>query len=282
MISDKKLIVFDLDGTLTETKSDLKPDMAVSLARLLKQKKVAIIGGGTYKQFRRQFVSKLKCPNDLLANLFLFPTTATSFYRYRRGWKRVYAHELSKKDRGSIKRAFRDVLEEIDYAPPAKTYGKVVEDRKTQVTFSALGQDVVATLGDRGVRLKEEWTRKNKKLKFKIARLMQRRLPKLEVHAAGYTSIDVTQRGIDKAYGIRQIKKYLHVSIKDMLFVGDALFPGGNDYAAKRSGVECISVAGPEGAKKVIDDILKLDEKGISRKGPGRGKTHTPRQGIDL
>lgn len=253
----KELIVFDLDGTLTETKSNLKADMSRALVMLLKQKRVAIIGGGTYKQFRKQFVKELRCPRPLLFRLFLFPTTANRFYRYRSGWKKVYSFELSKRERADIKSAFRDVLREIHYVHPKKVYGKVIEDRRTQVTFSALGQDIVAKLGVKGVRLKKEWTKKNTPLKLTIARLLQKRLPKLEVHAAGYTSIDVTRKGIDKAYGVRQIEKYLHVPIRKMLFVGDALFPGGNDYAARRTGIQCIAVRGPEDTKKIIKKILK-------------------------
>ena len=92
---------------------------------------------------------------------------------------------------------------------------------------------------------------------MKIAKAVGKRLPGLEVHAAGFTTIDVTRKGIDKAYGVRQIEKYLHVPIKNMVFVGDALFPGGNDYAAKRTGVQCIPVRNPEDTKKVIKKILK-------------------------
>lgn len=254
----KELVVFDLDGTLTETKSSLKPDMSRALVALLARKRVAVIGGGTYKQFRKQFVAELRCPPSLCPRLFLFPTTATSFYRYHRGWKKVYAKELSKKQRKEVKQAFREVLKEIHYVHPAKIYGKVIEDRKSQITFSALGQDIVAKLGAKGVRLKKQWVKKNTPLKLKIAKLVQKRLPGLAVHAAGYTSIDVTQKGIDKEYGVRQIGKYLHIPIKKMIFVGDALFPGGNDYAARRTGVQCVAVRGPADTKKIIKKILTL------------------------
>lgn len=254
---EKELIVFDLDGTLTKTKSDLKPDMSRMLAALLKRKKVAVIGGGTYRQFTKQFVRRLACPATLLHDLFLFPTTATSFYRYRKGWKKVYVFELSKRERAAIKKAFRDVLKEIHYIPPQKTYGKVIEDRGTQVTFSALGQDVVAVLGEKkGVALKERWTRENTPLKLKIAKMVGRKIPKLEVHASGFTSIDVTRKGIDKAYGVRQIRRMLDIPMKEILFIGDALYPNGNDYAARRTGVPCIAVRGPEDTKKVIKKIL--------------------------
>jgi phosphomannomutase len=253
---DKKLIVFDLDGTLTESKSKITPDMARTLAVLLAQKKVAIIGGGTYGQFKKQFVAGLTIPKSLFSNLFLFPTTATAFYRYQKGWKPVYIRKLSKSSWLTIKKAFADVLQEIDYVPPKKTYGKVIENRGSQVTFSALGQDVVAALGKKGLALKEKWRDENTPIKNKIAKLVQKRLPQFEVHTSAFTSIDVTQKGIDKAYGIRQIEKVLHTPIKQMLFIGDGLYPGGNDYAARKSGIICLPVTGPKDTQAIIEKII--------------------------
>lgn len=255
--SKKKLIVFDLDGTLAETKSDITPSMAKALERLLEKKQVAVIGGGRYEQFKIQLISKLKLPGALLSRLYLFPTTATSFYRYEKKWREVYTLALTEKEKEKIRKAFAEVLKEIHYVPPPKVYGKIIEDRKTQMTYSFLGQDVVKQLGDEGVCLKKEWVRKYTPLKIKIARLVQKKLPELEVRAAGYTSIDVTQKGIDKAYGLKQIKKNLDIPIRDMVFIGDAIFPGGNDYAAKKTGVECIQVKGPAEVEKVIKRIIK-------------------------
>lgn len=255
-LSQKSLIVFDLDGTLTETKSNLRPDMAKALAALLQEKKVAVIGGGSYRQFRTQFISNLDCPSRLLERLFIFPTTATAFYRYHNGWKNVYAHFLSTAQKRTIRKAVRDVLNEIHYLPPKKIYGKTLEDRQSQMSYSFLGQDVVARLGPKGVRLKERWTKENTPLKLKIARRLQKRLPGLEVHAAGFTTIDITQRGIDKAYGVRQIEKTLNIPIKDMVFIGDALSPGGNDAAAKKTGVQTIPTSGPKETIRIIKKIL--------------------------
>ncbi len=255
---NKKLIIFDLDGTLTETKSDMDPEMAGLITLLLEKKLVAIIGGGRYEQFIRQFIKKLRVPAAHLKNLFLFPTTATSFYRYQMlgrqagRWKNVYVRELSKRERSMIKTAFEKSFKEIHYVKPRKTYGAVIEDRGTQVTFSALGQDVVKILGARGIALKKKWTRGHTDTKIKLAKTLQKHLPNLDVKAAGFTSIDITKKGIDKEYGIYQIEKYLHIPIRDMVFVGDALFPGGNDYAARRSGVECVAVKGPRDTKRFI------------------------------
>lgn len=255
----KELVVFDLDGTLAKSKAVMDSEMSKLFAELLAVKKVAVIGGGKYGLFKMQLIDPLKkCPKKLLDNLFLFPTTSTVFYRYDHGWKNVYTLDLSVREREKIKKAFRDVMEEAGYVPPKKVYGKVIEDRGTQITFSALGQEIVAHLGEKeGVRLKEKWRKENGIIKLKMAKMLAGRLPEFEVHAAGFTSIDVTQKGIDKAYGVRQIEKHLHVPIKKMLFVGDALFRGGNDYAAKRTGILCIAVQGPEDTKKIIREILE-------------------------
>ena len=72
----------------------------------------------------------------------------------------------------------------------------------------------------------------------------------------GTTSVDVTKPGIDKAYGIRKLRDTLGIAIQEMIFIGDALFPGGNDYPAKEAGVVSIQVRDPNEAKRVIEAIV--------------------------
>ena len=76
-------------------------------------------------------------------------------------------------------------------------------------------------------------------------------------HACGATSIDVTKPGIDKAYGIGKLRDVLGISLKEMIFVGDALFPGGNDYPAQQAGVISIPVQGPPARlKRVVETMI--------------------------
>ena len=169
----------------------------------------------------------------------------------------MYHEKFSIAQKKKIMSAFSRALKEGGYIKPQKVYGKLIEDRGSQITFSALGQDIVALLGKRGVALKEKWRKENTDLKLRIAKILQKLLPEFEVRAAGYTSIDVTRKGIDKAYGVHQIKNMLGIPIKDMLCIGDALFPGGNDYAARKTGVQCIQVSGPKETNKIIKLLLK-------------------------
>ena len=263
-IKNKDLIVFDLDGTLAPTKAPMDAEMAKLIKGLLEAKKVAIIGGGKYELFKHQFLNELDIPNELYKKLSLFPVTSTTYLKYQNGprregwgrWKKVYAHNLTKEQIQRIIKSINIVLKEINYVPAKKIYGKTIENRGSQVTWSALGQDIVKTLGKRGVEAKNRWRDQNTPVKLEIAMHLRKYLPDLEVHAAGHTSIDITKKGIDKAYGLKQIEKYLHVKIKNMLFVGDAIFPGGNDYAVVKTGVDYFPVKNPEETKKIIRHIV--------------------------
>ncbi|MGB9608852.1 MAG: HAD-IIB family hydrolase, partial [Minisyncoccia bacterium] len=208
-IKSKEIIVFDLDGTLTLSKSNLDQEMAELLAKLLKIKKVAIIGGGKYKQFENQFLKYLNC-GSLQKNLFLFPTNATAFYKFKNNkWLKIYELILKRNEVQKIFNTFNQVFEKFNYHHPNVTYGPVIENRGTQITFSALGQEIVNQLGKAGLKLKEDWNKKNNKLRIKMAKELQKLLPEFDVKIGGLTSIDVIPKGIDKAYGLNQISKNL-------------------------------------------------------------------------
>jgi hypothetical protein len=124
----------------------------------------------------------------------------------------------------------------------------VIDDRGSQVTYSALGQQ--APLAE-----KEKWDGDFAKRK-KIAAILETLIPEFSVRLGGATSIDVTKPGIDKAYGIKKLRDTLHLSLKEMVYIGDALFPGGNDYPAEEAGVVSIPVKGPDDTNLVIHAIL--------------------------
>ncbi len=246
---EKKLIVFDLDGTLTESKSPMTKEMSALLHTLLKKKLVAVIGGGSFEQFNRQFLGSISFFDVLLANLFLFPTSGARFYRYiDNEWSLTYANDLEAVEKQKIVNAFESAFKDISYKRPDKVLGDIFEDRDTQITFSALGQR--ANLED-----KERWN-KFFDVRLEIQKVLEKYIPEFEVRLGGLTSIDVTRKGIDKAYGIRQIEKILNIPKTNMLFIGDSLYEGGNDYPVRSEGVEAISVKGPKDTEVLIRSLL--------------------------
>ncbi len=242
-ILGKKLVAFDLDGTLTESKSAMDEEMAGILARLLDRVSVAIISGGAFEQFERQLPA-LRCTDEQLKRLYFFPTTGTRFYCYDAGWYQVYADEMTVEERTKIMQAFEHAFQDIGYHHPETLYGEVIEDRGTQVTFSALGQQAP-------LELKKQW-KETQDRRPEIAAALAVYLPDFEIKIPGVTSIDVTRKGIDKAYGVRKIEEHLGITVPEMVFVGDALYEGGNDHAVLKTGIDAVAVANPGETKALL------------------------------
>ena len=242
----KKLIVFDLDGTLAESKSSLDAEMATLLHDLLGVAQVAVISGGDWPQFEKQLLSHL--PKDgHLANLSLLPTCGTKFYQYAGDWKKLYSEDFTLEEKEKIIGSLHKALGESGYKAE-QVWGEIIEDRGSQITFSALGQQAP-------LEAKTKWDPDFARRK-KITAILTTLIPEFSVRMGGATSIDVTKPGIDKAYGIRKLREILGVSLSEMLFIGDALFPGGNDYPAKEAGVVSLPVRGPQETKLMVTAII--------------------------
>ena len=247
----KSLVVFDLDGTLAASKASLDAEMAALLGRLLGIVKVAVISGGAWLQFEKQVLAFL--PHDeRLKSLSMLPTCGTKFYRFDGDWKKLYSEDFSAEDAKKIVSALNRAVDRCGFRME-KHWGELIEDRGSQITFSALGQN--APLAEK-VKWDPDFAKRQK-----IEAILEPMIPGFSIRLGGATSIDVTRPGIDKAYGIRKLKETLDVSIAEMIFVGDAIFPGGNDYPAKQAGVESIRVRDPEETKRVIEAICACLER---------------------
>jgi phosphomannomutase len=257
----KKLFVFDLDGTLAKSKSSLGAEMAGLLHQLLGVMRVAVISGGTWSQFQTQLLANLPI-DERLKDLSLLPTCGTQFYEYVGTWSKIYSEDLSTAEKEKIIISLTKALDESGIMV-TKIWGQAIEDRGSQITLSVLGQE--APLSE-----KELWDPDFAKRK-KITAILEPLLPEFAVHMGGTTSIDVTKPGIDKAYGIRKLRDELNISIADMLFAGDAIFPGGNDYPAQEAGVDSILVRDPSETARIIQTVLAcLGDGSTQVKSPGR------------
>jgi len=230
-----RLVAFDLDDTLAPSKSPLDPRMAALMLRLLDVAEVCVISGGQLAQFQMQVVDTLEGATDSqLERLHLMPTCGTQYYRFSDGvLSQIYAQSLSDDEKTRALAAVERAARELGYWE-SETWGPILEDRNSQITFSALGQAAP-------VSAKMAWDPAGEK-KNRLRAAVQALLPDLEVRSGGSTSVDITRRGIDKAYGMTQLAELTGVPLDDMLFVGDRLDPDGNDYPVKALGVACHSV----------------------------------------
>lgn len=253
----KKLIAFDLDGTLAPSKSALPDRVAEVLGRLLDEFQVCVISGGKFEQFQTQLLNNLHVDEDKLAKLHLMPTCGTRYYRYdadKADWHKVYAEDFTEAEKTEIIAALNKGVDALGFREK-QVYGELVEDRGSQITFSALGQDIVKILGEEGVEIKESWDKDGQK-KASLRNYVADLLPNFEVRSGGATSIDVTKPGIDKAYGMHKLMDMLDLDKSSILFFGDALLEGGNDYPVKAMGIDSLQVSHWQDTALALEAIL--------------------------
>lgn len=253
----KKLIAFDLDGTLADSKSAADPRMLELLGRLLEKLQVCVISGGKFEQFQKQILNGLKASPEQLKNLHLMPTCGTRYFVYdadSKTWSKVYAEDFTEPEKQKIIAALNKGFDDLKMRAD-KTYGETVEDRGSQVTFSVLGQDIVDELGSEGVRIKENWDADNSK-KNKLRDYIAPLIPEFEVRVGGVTSIDVTKKGIDKAYGMKKLIELLGIAKEEILFIGDRIQEGGNDYPVKQMGIDSQQISHWRETAVAVETIL--------------------------
>jgi HAD superfamily hydrolase (TIGR01484 family) len=246
----KKLIVFDLDGCLAESKQPLSYEMNEALSKLLEKYSVAIISGGPWKQFQKQFLDHFLVEEELQKKLFLFPTCGASFYRFNTTWEKIYSYDFTALQKEAVMEAFQSCFKQVGFEVPKKPlHGEILEDRDSQITFSALGQQAP-------LELKKKWDPGHLKRLEMIGLLQVSLGSDYEIRSGGTNSIDVTLKGIDKAFGIGKMTEYLGFELKDILGVGDSLHKGGNDYPMITAGVETKEVSGPADTLRIIAKLL--------------------------
>ena len=255
----KKVLAFDLDGTLAPSKSPLPDRISELLGELLSYYHICVISGGKFEQFNNQLLANLKTDSINLQKLHIMPTCGTRYYLFSKqskSWEKIYAEDFSEDQKEKIIRAIKAVTRDLGL-DKVKFYGKQIEDRGSQISWSALGQDIVDVLGEEGVKQKEAWDPDNSK-KQQIREMIAPLLPEFEVRTGGTTTIDITKQGIDKAYGMQKLMKQLKLKKSDILFFGDKLKEGGNDYPVKAMGIDSLEVSSWQDTAFALEAILHV------------------------
>jgi len=244
-----ELLVFDLDGTLAESRQRMSAQMGDLLTELLQKMPVAVMSGGGWSQFEKQFLPVL--PADAqLTRLYIFPENAAQCFVHKNGaWHPQYDNAFTQSQKDRILHALDEALKETGLdTPPATVWGNRIDDRGAEITFSGLGQDAPPAQ-------KEAWDPDGSK-KRALQAALEKRLPEFAITANSSTSVDITRKDITKAYGITRLAEMTGIPPENMLYVGDALDEGGNDAAVLNTGVPTHAVFAPRETEALIETIL--------------------------
>lgn len=234
MLSRKKLILFDVDDTLAKSKCPMSDEMASTIGQLLRHVHVGIISGGKWEVLKKNIVDRLpENSADVLHKFHVLPTSGARYHAYHdEEWKEVYANLIEKSESARIMQILLTAIEG-EYERP-EVYGDIVEDRGTMVSLALFGQTAPISVKENADR--------DHSIRKRIVAKAAPCLSEYEVRIGGATSIDVSKKGMDKGYGVKAIAQHLGLSLDEIGFVGDAVFPGGNDYPVKELGVEVLVV----------------------------------------
>ena len=209
------------------------------------------MSGGWFPQFEKQLLASLSCPPEYLEKFYLLPTSGSQFYHWNQeseSWQNIYTEKLTAEEKKKILQSIERSLIEADFEKPAQIYGPQIQDRMSQISFSAIGQDAP-------LAIKKEFD-PDKKKRLALRVILEKYLPEFQIGIGGANTIDITRPGVDKAYGMKKLSEITGFVFAEMVFVGDDLEEGGNDYPVKAAGIDTIAVIGPEEAKTVIEKLL--------------------------
>lgn len=255
----KKVLSFDIDQTLNIAKTPIPDEIAELLRDLLDYYEICPISGQKFDQFLIQIVNRLKDVNvtdQQLEHLHLFVAQGTQYYRYRNGeWEQVYNYPLTDNQVAEITKAIQQAAEELGYWEQDKVAegDEIIENRLSQVTFSALGQKA-------GTEVKYAWDPDCKKREAIVARAKEL-APAYEYEIGGTTSINAFIPGMNKVFGMTHLLEELNVTKEEVLYFGDMTQPGGNDYPVVQMGVDTITVRSHEDTAYALRGILAVSKK---------------------
>lgn len=256
-----KALAFDLDGTLTLSKFHLEENMASILGDLLEKFPIAIVSGASKEQFKTQFLNYFLLYSSKsiknFPNLYLFPENGASLILYNNNeWRTVYENSFSEDESSKIILTLNNAIERFNLFEK-EGFGKLIENRGAEITLSCLGQNAP-------IDIKQKWDPNQEKRK-EIREYIHNLLLDYEVRIGGSTSIDITKNGMNKSLAINNFLKILNIKKNELIFLGDALFTGGNDEIVEETGVKCYKVDNPQDTINILRDIINTYEQVSSK-----------------
>jgi len=243
-----KAVLFDFDDTLAPSFEPPSAEMVSRVSLLIQRMPVAIVTGRDFAWMDRDFLPRVATA-DHTERFYVMPEGAAQCFVWSgRAWKEMYGHSLGEKDRGHIEKVILECVRKTGVLEGLPVFGPQFVHRKAAVAFAALGWQVPRDL-------RHTWDPGNVR-RTALRDSIARELPGFDVLMGGSTTIDVTKKGINKSCGVLWLSEHLRIQPQEMLYVGDTLFPGGNDYVVIPTGVQTRETNGPEQTLSIIGEVL--------------------------
>lgn len=243
-LREKKVIIADVDQTICEPAQVVQRDLAEQITKLTSWGySFVFISGTNVEELQRMISAQLMREHHLLAN------TGATYAVQRNGTSMViYEQTLTLAEKQEIVAALEQLISKYNLQPLTSKEDQLL-DRKSEITLSVLGRNAPL---EQKKALDPTGEKRKRWIEF-----LRHYLPKdkYEISFGGTTSIDITRQGIDKEWGIREFARFNGLALSEILFIGDKLYPGGNDYPAAKI-VDCIAVKNPEETLRKLQELF--------------------------
>ena len=235
--------MFDIDDTLTHSYEEPAQELVADLDSLIARIPVAIVSAASFTRIEKHFLSVL-VSHQKEGKLYIFSNNASQCFLFRNSqWELEYAFGMTDEERGSIKAAISESAAELGIEHN-------VIDRETKIVYHGVSNDAHQDI-------KKAWDPDMAK-RSGMKSALEKRISGYEILIGGTHTLDITKQGVNKSYAVEWLAKDLKVAPAEMLFVGDALYEGGNDAVVIPTGIQTRQVAGPHETHVLIKELLTL------------------------
>jgi len=257
------IVLFDMDGTLTEPRKVIKNDIVPALRELCKITEIGIVTGSDYDYVRQQIGSLLE-NTELRYRIHILPCNGTKYYPPPNIANKEYqiAHQVNMREElgeSNFRAIIRYLLQRqhLLFVYDLPVTGHHINYRGSLINWCPIGRN--ANDNDRKKFIEFDTKTSNTFREdeingFQVRIMRDMSIDNIVIKMGGDTSFDVFPKGWDKTYCLRHFKNY-----QPAYFVGDRCERNGNDwelYEALRYNGRAFKTSGPKETSKIIFDNI--------------------------
>jgi len=258
------LILFDVDGTLTESREHLKTKMLKALRALCRHAEIGFLTGSGLEYIKEQLWPALNDP-IIKHNCHLLPCNGTE-YLITEGDEEIIFNPISKalmeEEIGSgmlqeLMKLLCELQAQIVNEYKIPLAGGFIQNRQSMINWCPIGRTSQKDARQAFKILDDKLGIRRKYFDILNAEMKKQKISLIS-KLGGDTSFDIYPHGWDKTYALN------HFNEKEwnFWFVGDRCYPAGNDYEIfehlKETG-RAFETSGPQETLEIIDFHILRD-----------------------